>query len=288
MSSNTDVSLNPLGNYTNGVISDVAAVVTTQALDTCKTYQLSGNGLPPPLSTIANSIRSGTGIPPLRHLRNGVLFNGTLANCSGAVVQGGLPFLVNGMLADTVARNRALTKGEQVGIAVTTGLFTSTMIAPFERWCKIHQLLGGTAASAFWSAIKTGSGGLFKAIGPVALRDAMVSGAFFGGRPVVENQLEGLVQDRRKREGLASIIMGIFAGALSTPADKINVLMQGDIVNKYPSTLRTAKMLIQNDGIRGLFRGAFIRSGFLGAYMLVLGFGERNFRNYLPSIFHRQ
>lgn len=261
MSSN----LNAVGNYTNGILSEVGAVVATQPLDTVQTWILAGKGIPP----------------------RGALFNGTLANCSGAVVQGGMPFLVNGVLLEQVARGRKLSQQERVAVAISTGVATAAFIAPFERVAKIHQLFGGTAIDAFWNSIKRGSGGLFKAIGPVAIRDAIASGAFFGGRSVVENQLEGIVQHKRAREGIASVGMGVIAGALSTPANRLNVLMSGDVSNAYPSTLKTAKMVLQREGIRGLFRGAGIRSGFLGAYMLVLGFGERNFPNLLPSIFRK-
>jgi len=265
MSSNTEVRLNAGGNFTNGVLSETGAVVATQPLDTIKTWILAGRGIPP----------------------RGALFNGTLANCSGAVVQGGLPFLVNGVLLEQVARGGEVSEQQRVAVAISTGVATSTLIAPLERVAKIHQLFGGTAIDAFWSSIKRGSGGVFKAIGPVAIRDAIVSGAFFGGRSVVETQLEGIIEDKKGREGIASVSVGVIAGALSTPADRLNVLMSGDVSNAYPSTLKTAKMVLQREGIRGLFRGAGIRSGFLGAYMLVLGFGERNFRNLLPSLFHK-
>jgi hypothetical protein len=267
MSVTTEVQprLNPAGYFTLGVLSDLLATVATQPLDTLKTY-----------------VMSGRGIPPFRRL-----WNGTAANCSGVFMQGGLPFLVNGALVRYASNGKTpLSDRERIVLAVSTGLATSTIIAPFERVAKIHQLTGGTVFDAVRRATQNGYGGLIKALGPIALRDAMVFGTFFGGRKVVENHLEDQIPNPQLRASIASVVTGALAGLSSTPADRISVLMQGDIREIYPTMIRTIKTVVATEGVRSLFKGFCTRTVFLATYMFALGVGEKSFTPRLPACFY--
>lgn len=267
MSIHTEPQLNTAGNYTLGVGADIFSVLATQPLDTAATYVMSRKGMPP----------FGTW-----------LWRGAAANCSGAFVQGGVPFMVNGLIAEHFFKTQHLSQGQMVANGVFTGLISAGAIAPFERVAKLHQLHGGSIYSVCQRSIaENGMASFFKAAGPIALRDSIVFGTFFGGRRVLENQLKPYVPHVGLKEGIASIATGIFAGAISTPAARINVLMQGDVQGTYPTMARTLQTVVKQEGVQSLFKGAAARSGFMGGYYLTLAIGYKMLRNNLPGIFYQ-
>ena len=261
MSSQNEPRLNAAGNYTLGLTADIFAVLSTQPLDTVKTYVMSRRGFPP-LSR---------------------LWHGTAANCSGAFVQGGLPFLVNGVIANCLFNTQQLTSRQSIINGVLTGVISSVAIAPFERVAKIHQLTGGTAYRACLKAVEgNGISSLFKAIGPIAVRDSIVFGTFFGGRKVVSEQLQETIPNDTLRNIISGVVTGIFAGAISAPADRLNVLMQGDTEGVHPTMMRTMMNVVRQEGVKSLWRGVASRSLFLGAYYLTLGLGVELIQPRMP------
>jgi len=117
----TQKKMNPGGHFALGVTADIGAVIAVQPIDTMFTYKMSGKGW-----------------PPLNRL-----FHGTLANCSGAIAQGGVPFLVNALIKKKLSKDKPLSEGVKLSVGVGTGLISSFLNAPCERLAKLHQLLGG-------------------------------------------------------------------------------------------------------------------------------------------------
>ncbi|MBS0652042.1 MAG: hypothetical protein JSR39_00800 [Verrucomicrobia bacterium] len=267
MSIQSDRPLNAAGNFALGVGADIFSVLATQPLDTAATYVMSQKGMP--------------SFGPW-------LWRGAAANCSGAFVQGGVPFMVNGLIAEHFFKTQHMSQGQLVANGIFTGLISAGAIAPFERVAKLHQLYGGSIYSVCERSIaENGMRSFFKAAGPIALRDSVVFGTFFGGRRVVENQLESYVPHVGLRESIASITTGVFAGAISAPAARVNVLMQGDTVGAYPTMAQTFRSVVQQEGVQSLFKGAGARAGFMGGYYVTLAIGYNMLRNNLPGIFYK-
>lgn len=253
MSSSTQ--LNPAGQFVVGVGCDAAAVLATQ-----------------PLETIATYIQNGRGMPPFG--RN--LWHGTAAALSAAPVQGGLPFVVNGVLTRTFSNGETPSEGKRFAMALGTGLATSLVIAPFERAGKIQQMNGGTAAAAFL----LGRRSLWTGVIPVAGRDAVVFGTFFGVRKTVEGALENVIPNEHMRTIASGAATGAVAGILSNPAAVINARMQGDLTGRYSTVVSTAKAV----GVRGLFAGTGARGVFMIGYLVSMGLAEPGIRSQLPEV----
>ncbi len=127
----------------------------------------------------------------------------------------------------------------------------------------------------------------FKATAPIAIRESVVFGTFFGGRKVIENNLEPYIPHVGLRESVASISTGFFAGALSTPPARLNVLMQGDTKGEYPTIASTFMRVVKEEGAKSLFKGAAPRASFMAGYIFALALGDKMLRNNLPSIFYQ-
>lgn len=259
MSLDGQSSLGPVGYFTLGVASEIFTVATTQPLDTLKTYTMNRMGWP----------------------RISQLWNGCSINCLGAFVQGGIPFLVNGMLIQKLSHSGALTSSVHLTVGIATGLLSSVATAPFDRIAKLQQSYNLTMMSALHCARAGKAGGLFKHIGPIAYRDALVLGAFFGGRKIFSEQCEQQIPNRKVREIVSSVGLGAISGFLSSPLDKISIWMATDTAGKYTRMLQTGKAITIEQGRLGLFRGATMRASVLGIYMLALGYAEQTFKQLL-------
>lgn len=277
MSSSTELRLNATGNFILGLTADAISVILTQPLDVIKTH-IQGDKW----HEFRDLFLKTKGMPPI-----GKLWHGTLANCTGAIPQGGIPFVINGLTRKYLFTSPSLSEGEKMLSGVTTGLIVSAMIAPFDRVCKEQQFRGGSTAGALTRVVKReGMRGLFKAIGPIAARDTVVLGAFFGMREVVEERLQDHVEQDALRKTLASGTTGAFAGFLSNLPDRANTLMQGDKVGEYPSFSTTLQSIVRKEGlVKGLSKGAGIRSVFMAAYSISLGFAADKIKPQLPSCF---
>jgi hypothetical protein len=276
MSAHTALQLNAAGSFVLGLSADVVAVLATQPMDVVKTYVQSGKW-----EELKALFRNTKGIPPV-----GKLWHGSVANCAGAVPQGGLPFLINALSARYLFKSEHLTDSQLIANGIITGLIASGFIAPFDRVGKEQQFSGGTAIGACQKAVKEqGMRGLFKAIPPIAVRDAIVFGTFFGGRKVVESRLQEYIPHDTLRETVASAATGAFAGVLSNAPDRANTLIQGDKEGAYPSLRSTFRSIIQKEGMKGLAKGAGSRALFMGAYYIALGCASEKITPPLTRVF---
>lgn len=250
------IDLTPAGHFTLGVAADVGAIVITQPVDTLKTYMMSGRGW-----------------PPLTHL-----WKGTLANCAGALVNGGGPFLINAVLQQSSWHTNEITTG------ALTGLLCSFGVTPFERVAKMHQLQGGSVQNAYKMACL--SGGVFKALTPIATRDILVWGTFFGLRKTLDKPLQKMIPHELTRQCCLSFTMGVGAGALSYFPDKVSIKMNGDLVGRYPTTWKTIQATIQESNRKTVLKEMAVRSLFMGSYMLALGWCASTLSKNMPTAFH--
>lgn len=276
MSSLTELRLSAAGNFTLGIGADVAAVLATQPMDVIKTYVQKGA-----LDELGSQFQRTKGLPPV-----GKLWHGSIANCAGAIPQGGLPFLINALTAQYLFKSEQLSDSQLIANGVMTGVLASCLIAPFDRVSKEQQLHGGTAMQACRRALaSSGICGLFKAIRPIAARDSIVLGTFFGARKVLENRLQGYISHDGTRETVASAATGAFAGVLSNPLDRANTLIQSDKEGLYPTIRSTFQRVIEKEGAAGLAKGGGARALFMGAYYIALGAASEQIRPNLPRIF---
>lgn len=267
MSIHSEPQLNAAGNYVLGVGADIFSVFLTQPLDTVTTYVMSKKKMP---------------FPGLW------LWRGVGANSTAGFVQGGIPFMVNGLVAQHYFKTQELTQSQLIANGIFTGLISAGAIAPFERAAKLQQLQGGSMYCICKKSLaENGVSSFFKATAPIAIRDSVVFGTFFGGRKVIENNLEPYIPHVGLRESAASISTGFCAGVLSTPPARLNVLMQGDTKGEYPTIARTFTRVVKEEGARSLFKGALPRASFMAGYIFALGLGDKAFKNQLPSIFYQ-
>lgn len=277
MSAHTELQLNAAGSFILGLSADVVAVLATQPLDVVKSYKQSGK-----FEELKALFRNTKGIPPV-----GKLWHGSVANCAGAVPQGGLPFLINALTARYLFKSDSLSDSQLVTNGMMTGLITACFVAPLDRVGKEQQFHGGSTLQASQRTLRQhGMRGLFKAIPPIAARDAIVFGTFFGGRKVVESRLQEYIPQDALRETVASATTGAFAGGLSNAFDRANTLMQEDKAGAYPTLRRTLQTVVQKEGVKGLAtKGGGIRSLFMGAYYIALGGASERIKPHLTTVF---
>lgn len=237
----------PLGQFTLGTAADIGAVITTQPLDTLRTYVMSCGRL-----------------PPLE-----CLWKGTAANCSAAVINGGLPFAINFQLS-------ALTSNEIIK-GVTTGATCSLFVAPFERISKIQQLKKEEFIRAARLARRHG---FFPALAPLALRDITVWGSYFGLRKTLNQPAQKVIANEERRQAALSVALGFGAGAVSYFPDKIGIRINGHIGPKL-STRQVVQEIIKTATPKSVAADVASRALFLSTYMLSLNLFERGLKKKL-------
>lgn len=260
----SSASFNPFGHFALGIASEVFSAIVTQPLDTLKTYRM------------RKMVR------PRIHR----LWDGTMANCLGASVQGGFPFLINGLLVHHWANGKQLSTAMQLTAAAATGFIASIITTPFERLAKLQQTRNYSITNAFQLATKNGYGGLYKTFLPVVWREMIVFGSFFGARNIVARHLNTLLPETQTCTYIAGATIGALSGILSTPIDKITVWMATDLTGKYTGIFSTARVIIQQEGYAGLYRGAGLRASYLALYMLCMGLVEKKLNPYLGDERH--
>lgn len=265
MSISAESHLNATGSYMLGVGADFFSVVVTQPIDTAMTHVMNRTPMPAP---------------------GPWLWRGCKINCYGALIHGGVPFLINGVFTDHFLHGEELSHGQLIANGIFTGMIGAGVIAPFERMAKLHQLHGGSLHSVCQRSMgENGGRSFYKAIAPIALRDSIVFGTFFGARHVVESILEPYVSHDGLRKGGASICTGMIAGLISTPLQRVNVLMQADTAGEYPTLAKTVVKVVQQEGMKSLFRGGITRCGFMSGYYLTLALGEKMLKGPLQCYF---
>lgn len=280
MASESMPQLSAVGDFILGGLADTVAVVFTQPLDYLKTRIQNGEKAQLKLEFLSFK----NGIPPVHHF-----WRGTIPNCTGAIPNGALPFLVNSLTRRYLFGTDELTGGQQIANGLLTGAIISVFISPLDRVCKEQQLEKKVQLSTIEAGrrafAKEGIKGFFKAVPSLATRDAITFGTFFGVRKVVESRLTEEIAHAGMRAMIASVLTGVMAGLLSNPADLANTSIQGDQVGKYTRFIPTLRTIAKEEGKKALFRGALARAIFMGAYSTALGYSADAIRPHLPECF---
>lgn len=278
MSSQIELQLNAVGNFTLGVSADVFAVCATQPIDVAKTHVQKGLW-----SELKSQLRCSKGIGPVC-----ILWKGAPINCIGAIPQGGAPFLINALAKKHLFQSEELSDSQRIMSGMMTGALSSLVIAPFDRICKEQQVNGGTALSSCIKIVKRdGVGSLFKAVKLIAARDSMVFGAFFGVREILNVRLQNHIPHKETRMLAASSIACGIAGVLTTPIDRANTLIQTDQKKSYSKVFDIFRKIIAQEGVKGLGKGALLRGLFGAVYYAALGVAPGEIASYLPEAFRK-
>jgi len=112
----------------------------------------------------------------------------------------------------------------------------------------------------------------------------VVWSAFFGLRQNVEDRLTPFIPNPVLSGGIASLSTSALAALLSNPFAKMNVLMQGDTTNAFPSTWQAGRAVFAKGIVKGFTEGAHVRSAYLIQYLAVLRVLEKVLPDYMPSL----
>lgn len=253
-------TLNKMGHFLNGIISNTVMIGCIQPLYTWKTHRMNGMPLPRSISK---------------------LYNGTLVN----VISGGPP---EGMvfLAQETFSNKNRSPLHELGISSLAGCVGAPMIAALERITILQQLYGGSAKSHVNKIIaKERIIGIFKALVPTMGREALFNIGVFALHDIVHDNLFKN-ETNRYSHLFSSIFSGAIAGSLSTPFDLIKTRMQADVEGKFTGLLQTAKWMVKTHGKSSLLRGMGARSATIALSTGLIYQSKEMMPPILPNCFH--
>ena len=256
----------PASDVLAGAIARAASQSTIHPIDTLKVRMQSGIGsgfskfsklVPPPGGSIADVMaRVGPKVPG----KIATLYRGVWGAASGAGIAIGAYFACYGVAHNAIAA--AFPELSNGGIAFCAGAVAaagSSVVKVPIAVC-IRSVQAGRYRNAFHAGSSivrvTGPAGLFSGFLPTVLEDVpdmAVKFAVYESLRQLHNQLM-----RRKATPQEDFAMGATAGALAaastTPLDSIKTYMMVNATER-PSMLAAGRMLIRDQGMKGLFVG---------------------------------
>lgn len=253
-------TLNKVGHFVNGVISNTLMIAGMQPIFTWKTYRM--NGLPLPRSLPA-------------------LFNGMLVNASSGAPAEGIAFVAENQLS---SQNPISLR--RLGVSCLAGAMGAPITAALER-IAIQQQLHGRSAFKNAKAIYTSEGilrGIFKGTVPTIGRDMCYNVGIFALSDIIHEQLKTAGIDSIT---LSSALSGAAAGVCSTPFDVVKTRMQSTLHGELRSTYKTITCILSREGIRSLFQGVGIRSALIAGCTVLINSSKEYLPSYLPKSLHQ-
>ena len=282
MSMSSEVNSNKLKEFYTGAFASLGMITMLQPVFTIKTFVMSDRGFPP-LSK---------------------MYSGYLANASSTMPTQGVVFVTYSQLESYFGGKDNLSDYEKLGISLLAGSAGAPIVTVFERAMTLNQLekeKEKDGKNVFVELVsKGGAKEALKGLFPAILRESGYAAGIFGLSSLVSTKLEPFFQApqvlkgiksvcelfghndpknpenaiRKAHQAVASIGAGAFVGALTTPADRIKTIMQGDKNGSY-SMMKTTWNIVKSEGVLGLWKGAGVRGGLVAsAIFLTTEFAE--------------
>lgn len=261
--------LNEIGHFVNGACSSLIMITCLQPLSTTKTHLMNGKGLP----------------------SFSMLYKGmTPSACSIVPIQS-MSFFTQGALVNHYfnGNRETMTDMQKIAVGLSAGASTSLLATVFDRVMIQQQLKGGGPIyTARKIMILCGFRGLVKGYFPTLTREIFFSMTLFGTSDIVADKIKkSLPQDWNNKETFSNtmgrVLTGVVAGALTTPIDVVKTRMQADLEDKYPTSWKTVSQLVKKEGAKSLIKGIWIRSGFIGSAILILGYAKEKLPYWFPK-----
>lgn len=280
MSMTSEANSNKLKEFYTGAFASLGMITVLQPVFTIKTFVMSDRGFPP-LSK---------------------MYSGYLANASSTMPTQGVVFLTYAQLESYFGGKDKLSDYEKLGISLLAGFAGAPIVTVFERAMTLNQLEKKKGEKNVFVEIvsKGGAKEALKGLLPAILRESGYAAGIFGLSNLVSTKLEPFFQASQVQKGIKSVCVlfghsdpktqenaihkahhavssigsGAFVGALTTPADRIKTIMQGDKNGSY-SMMKTTWSIVKSEGVLGLWKGAGVRGGLVAsAIFLTTEFAE--------------
>jgi solute carrier family 25 citrate transporter 1 len=275
MTSNcTQPDLTPSGVFVNGALSTTLALGSTQPFTTIKT-----------LSQFGSPDISCKNLSPLLKIKK--LYAGFCPNALSGALAEGTAFSVYSMgkkrLQDDQGKLSAI---KNVCLSSLAGLFGSPFNASLERVMIWQQLRGGALKTHLKDIYKSEGifRGLFKGTTATASRDIGFNLGLFALNDTAKEKLQPHIKNDFIRDIFAGLSAGAIAGLFTNPFDRSKTLIQGcDVNGKYKNLRSTFKIIIQEEGLIGLFKGAIPRTATIGSLICCAALLKARIPNFLPE-----
>ena len=130
-----------------------------------------------------------------------------------------------------------------------------------------QQRFGGSlAGTPVHIAQEYGIPGLVRGVTTTAGRESLFTMSMLGLTPVIQRNLVESSYKLEKNTALAAgaLVGACFSAVLTHPLDTIKTCMQGDLGRvKYTDITSTGKLLVEEYGVVGLFKGLSFRIGLI-------------------------
>ena len=267
--SNPQETLTKTGHFINGACSSLVMITCLHPVSTIKTYLMNGRGF-----------------PSIRNLPKGI----SLSMGSIVPIQS-VSFFTQGALVNHYfgGRRENMTDMQKLAVGLAAGISASPLAVIFDRIIIQMQLNGGGFSSNLYKIVdRCGPLGLIKGYVPTLLREISFPMTLFGLSEIFADRIKNqLPQDWEKRDAFSALMgrvcAGMLGGALTTPIDVVKTRMQADLEGKYPSALKTVSRLVQEEGKKSLTKGIWIRTGFIGLAITVLGYAKEKIPLLFPE-----
>uniref|UniRef100_A0A6B2LE80 Mitochondrial carrier protein n=1 Tax=Arcella intermedia TaxID=1963864 RepID=A0A6B2LE80_9EUKA len=206
-------------------------------------------------------------------------YRGLLAQASSVAPITALQVVSNGLIEKAITgANRESTDSEKIMASCGAGVVSACIYSPVDLITIQQQKLGeGPLYSIKHIASNHGLfGGLYRGFTACAVREGIYSCGYLGLAPVFTSFLrEKYPQIAKKSDFLVSlagaISAGLIAAAITHPVDTTKTCIQGDLQKtKYRTAISTFFLLLKENGIRSIYKGAVPRSTrLIGAYIIV-------------------
>lgn len=273
LSSDSKTPLSAHGEFWNGFVSNVLGIVATQ-----------------PLFTLKNCLMARAPLPGIRGLYRGIIPNAS----SGGPAEG-LAFLSIYSCDRLFPRKDNASSASQslreIGICSLSGLAGAPVNAIFERMMIQQQTQNVPLVKSLGPVIASEGvfRACFKALLPIACRDALFTCGIFAFSDIAERQLEGAIVDKKVRGIVGSVFSGISVGVLTTPFDECATLMQSDYCGRFNSFSRTlVHEAILNNSFKGFALKAGSRAAVIGGLILVVRQVKEIVPSFLPPSLHEE
>ena len=205
-----------------------------------------------PLSYIANRVMLGKPIEAQHAYKGGV------ANAAGiapiTAIQMGVNTQATRALTD--AQEADLSTVQKLGIGFAAGATGAVVATPQESIPLYQQNYSVTAAQAA-RALK---GAAWRGLAPTAMRDGIFCAGYQAAEPAMQTAARATLGDTPTAALAGSIAAGVATAVASQPFHVAKTLMQADPTRKHhTTTIGTAKYIVAQIGIHGLFKGGIAR-----------------------------
>ena len=192
-----------------------------------------------------------------------LMYRGLLASISNMAALTAIQFFGTGLIKRAIigSEDRALTSSEVLLSAFAGGALSGIVCGPLELTMIQQQRFGGNIIGTPAGIIReSGLFGMCRGMLPAIMREGIFTCGYLGVTPLLEakiSQNESIqVLPKPVIQFGCSMSAGLIASGLSHPADTIKTCMQGDIQQTtYTRAMNGLQLIIQRDGIAGLYRG---------------------------------